>query len=162
MSSPATAILQALETLEVPATGVSGIGVDLVDVTMLEGFMTAGRDALLGEAWTDLEQREAEEAPERLAARWAVKEAVMKALGLGLGDVHPLDIEVVRGVNGAPAVRLRASASEAARQVGVESVHVSMSHEQGWAVGFAVAAPKSCEHCAELSNVETKGGTDDR
>ena len=155
----AATILRALKTLEVPAAGVTGVGVDLVDVTMLEGLMTSGWDAFLGVAWTELEQRDAEGAPERLAARWAVKEAVMKALGLGLGDVDPLDIEVVRGVSGAPAVRLRASAAEAARQVGVENVHVSMSHEQGWAAGFAVVAPKLCEHCAELSNVETKGGT---
>ena len=143
MTSPDIAILRALQKLIVPSSGVAGIGVDLVDVGVMEGLLTSGQQPFLDTGWTDGEQRDTEGEPDRLAARWAAKEAVMKALERGLGDVDPLDIEITRGSNGAPVVLLRDSAAEAAELAGVERVHVSMSHEQGWAVAFAVAAPRS-------------------
>lgn len=142
MTSPSVAILGALEGALSASLEVAGVGVDLVDVAILEDLLTSGQDVMLDTAWTGIEQQDADGVPERLAARWAAKEAVMKALGRGLGDVDPLDIEVVRGNGGAPEVRLRGSAAEVADQSGVVSVHVSMSHEQGWAVGFAVAVPR--------------------
>lgn len=147
MTYPDAAILQALKKLSVPSSGIAGIGVDLVDVGVMRGLMASGQKPFLDTGWTTGEQRETEGEPERLAARWAAKEAVMKALGRGLGDVDPLDIEITRGSNGAPVVLLLDSAAEAAELAGVERVHVSMSHEQGWAVAFAVAVPRSCAKC---------------
>ena len=63
----------------------------------------------------------------------------MKALGRGLGDIDPLDIEVARLHSGALEVRLHDSAATAAERVGARQVHVSISHDQGWAVAFAIA-----------------------
>lgn len=143
MTYPDAAILQALKKLIVPSSGIAGIGVDLVDVGVMKGLMESGQKPFLDTGWTSGERRETEGEPERLAARWAAKEAVMKALGRGLGDVDPLDIEITRGSNGAPVVLLRDRAAEAAELAGVERVHISMSHEQGWAVAFAVAVPRS-------------------
>lgn len=147
MTYPDKAILQALKKLIVPSSGITGIGVDLVDVGVMQGLMASGQKPFLDTGWTNSEQRDTEGEPERLAARWAAKEAVMKALGRGLGDVDPLDIEITRGSNGAPVVLLRDSAAEAAELAGVERVHVSMSHEQGWAVAFAVAVPRPPAKC---------------
>ena len=163
MVSPAAAIVKALNALKVPSFGVTGIGVDIVDIAILQGLLTTGGEAFVDAAWTEVEQRDAADTPERLAARWAAKEAVMKALGRGLGDVDPLDVEVVRAISGALEVRLRDSAAEAAQQADVGSVHVSMSHEQGWAVGFAIATSRSCEECSEDHQLaQTERGTDDR
>ena len=139
MSSPAAALDKARSGLDEQATGLLGIGVDLVDVGSFRELLESGEAAFVEAAWTDTEQRDAEGSPESLAARWAAKEAVMKALGRGLGDIDPLDIEVARLHSGALEVRLHDSAATAAERVSARHVHVSISHDQGWAVAFAIA-----------------------
>lgn len=158
MMSPAASLITALEAITLAPRDVSGVGVDLVDVKALEALLACGRSGFLNMGWTDVEQRDAGSNPERLAARWAAKEAVMKALKRGLGDVDPLDIEVATHSRGAPVVRLRGSAARAAEQAGVETIHISMSHEDGWAVAFAVAAPRSTDRFSEVTGKNaTKG-----
>ena len=163
MTAPSMAAARALDELNARSMS-TGVGVDLVDVGMLKELLCSGRAAFLDTGWTETEQRDARGSPERLAGRWAVKEAVMKAFGRGLGDIDPRHIEVVVGSNGAPEVRLHGSAVVAAQQAGVETVKVSMSHEQGWAVGFAVAEPPRCGHCSAIKNQaqDYKGNADDR
>lgn len=125
--------------------GVIGVGVDLVDVESFARLLRSGGDAFISTAWTELEQQDAERSIERLAARWAAKEAVMKALGRALGDVDPLDVEIARVSTGALEVRLHHSASIAAERVGAGCLHVSISHEQGWAIAFAVSTRRHRE-----------------
>ena len=163
MTAPSIAAARALDELNACSMS-AGVGVDLVDVGMVQELLNSGGSAFLNTGWNETEQRDASGSPERLAGRWAVKEAVMKALGRGLGDIDPLHIEVVTESSGAPGVRLRDSAATAAQQAGVETVKVSMAHEQGWAVGFAVAAPPRCGHCSEIENQaqDNKGNADDR
>ena len=73
-----------------------------------------------------------------LAARFAAKEACMKALGVGLGDgVSFQDVEVVRPEEGRPVLRLRGYAEARAKSLGARSVHVSLTH--GLATAAAVA-----------------------
>lgn len=74
-----------------------------------------------------------------LAARFAAKEAVMKALGCGLGPVGWRDIEVQRGPGGRPQVRLEGAAARLANEKGVERIHLSLSHDGGIAIACAVA-----------------------
>jgi len=76
---------------------------------------------------------------ERLASRWAAKEAVLKSLGSGLWQVPLRDIVVRKGRDGRPEVSLRGKAQELAASLGVTGVQVSMSHEHEYAVAFAVA-----------------------
>ena len=163
MTAPSKAAARALDELSACPMS-AGVGVDLVDVGMLKELLKSGGSAFLDTGWTEAEQRDVVGSPERLAGRWAVKEAVMKALGRGLGDIDPLHIEVVTVSSGAPEVRLRDSAAAAAQQAGVETVRVSMAHEQGWAVGFAVAAPPRCGRCSAIENQvqDNKGNADDR
>lgn len=143
MTSPAHSITQALGASALPSIDVAGVGVDLVNVGMLATLLASGGSTFLDTVWTDTEQREAGGTPERLAARWAAKEAVMKALGRGIGDVDPLEVEVAHNHLGAPVVRLYGSAARAAEFAGVETVHVSISHDEGWAVAFAVGSRPS-------------------
>jgi holo-[acyl-carrier protein] synthase len=63
------------------------------------------------------------------AARFAAKEATMKALGTGWSDgVGWMDIEVVSGPNGAPALQLHRRALERLREIGATKAHVSLTH----------------------------------
>ncbi len=74
------------------------------------------------------------------AARFAAKEATMKALGLGWGRrIGWLDIEVVRGEDGRPTVRLHGKGEVAAAAVGAARLHLALSHTRDVAVAQVVA-----------------------
>lgn len=116
-----------------------GAGIDLVNLATFASLHSTGGRAFLDNGWTNAEQHDAEGSPERLAARWAAKEAVMKALRCGLGDLDPLDIEILTEPDGAPRVALHRNALAAATALGVARWHVSLSHEDGWAAAVAIA-----------------------
>jgi holo-[acyl-carrier protein] synthase len=63
----------------------------------------------------------------------------MKALRSGLGDLDPLDIEILTEPSGAPDVVLHRNALAAAAALGIVRWHVSLCHEDGWAAALAVA-----------------------
>lgn len=113
---------------------VLGVGVDLVDV---ERFTRAvlRTPRLLDRVLTEAEQTVRR--PERLAARFAAKEALAKALGAprGLGW-H--DAEVVAEPSSRPRFLLRGTVAEAAARLGVTSWHLSLSHDAGLATAFVV------------------------
>jgi holo-[acyl-carrier protein] synthase len=115
------------------------IGVDLIDieriVRMLERFPDRFRHRIL----TDAEQRYCRRKPERIAGRWAAKEAVSKVLGLGVRGVGWREIEVLPNWAGAPQVRLHRRALARAEALRLEELTVSISHERAMAVAVAVA-----------------------
>jgi holo-[acyl-carrier protein] synthase len=76
---------------------------------------------------------------EGLAARFAAKEAVMKALGVGLGRFPLRDVEVTRSPSGAPSLRLHGQAAAVAAEQGVSAWHLSLSHTRRLAHAVAVA-----------------------
>lgn len=135
--------IAAIETAWSAAAGsfgaTAGVGLDVVETAALENLITAGGAAFLDAAWSTREQHDADGAAERLAVRWAAKEAVMKALQCGLGDLEPLDIEIRTSADGSPSVVLHGNARAAASALDVKGWHVSLCHEQGWAVAIAVA-----------------------
>ena len=124
---------------------VVGVGVDLVEVERVAGAV-ARQPTMLARLFTEDERaviergRSAEASARSLAGRFAAKEAVMKSLGVGLGEVDFGDIEVVGGRGAAPQVALHGRAAERARQLGVVEVVLSMSHDAGMAIALAVAA----------------------
>ncbi|MCY4068498.1 MAG: holo-ACP synthase [Acidimicrobiaceae bacterium] len=140
MTAPNRSIVQALESLNSEFACVAGVGVDLVNVDTLKRLLASNLSPFLDMAWTSVEQRDAADDPERLAARWAAKEAVMKSLGRGLGDVDPLDVEILHDHGGRPIARLHGAAASTAEQAGVEDIYISMAHEDGWAIAFAVVS----------------------
>lgn len=76
---------------------------------------------------------------EYLAGRFAVKEAALKALGVGLArNLRLTEIETVSLSSGAPRVTLRGKVSELAKRIGVRQVRVSISHEHGFVVAFVM------------------------
>lgn len=134
-----TSVWNASITSITSGAATTGAGIDMVDVTLFASLHDAGGAAFLANGWTSAEQDDAHGSVERLAARWAAKEAVMKALQRGLGDLDPLDIEILTVPDGSPHVVLRRNARAAATALGVTGWHVSMCHEDGWAVALAIA-----------------------
>ena len=63
----------------------------------------------------------------------------MKCLGAGVGDVDPIDIEILKLASGAPRIFLRGRAAEIAEGLNLKAWHVSITHEAGWAAAIAVA-----------------------
>lgn len=116
-----------------------GIGVDLVSVLELSAMLDASDSTFRDMCWTAAEQEACHGSVERLAARWAAKEAVMKALGHGIGEIDPLDIEVVGAEGERPSIDLHGSAERFALALGPTDWALSMSHESDFAIAFVVA-----------------------
>lgn len=121
---------------------IRGIGVDIVEVPRVERAVTRWGDAFLGRVFTDAERRHAGSAPgafQRLAGRFAAKEAVMKALGLGWRSMAWRDIEIGTDALGKPLVRLSGRAAAAAARLGAGAWLVSISHTRHLAVAQVLA-----------------------
>ena len=121
--------------------GVSGIGIDAVELPRFRRVLER-RPKIVGRVFTAGEQAYAETAADaapHLAARFAAKEAVLKALGVGIGAVGWRDIEVVRTTAGAPSLVVRGRAAALAEQRGIVRWHVSLSHTDTVAVASVVA-----------------------
>ena len=119
-----------------------GVGVDVVDVARFT--LALGRRPRMAERlFTDRERLDSAGRPERLAARFAAKEAVLKALGSGLGDAPLRGIEVQRRPSGAPVIVLHDEALALARAKGVGEWHVSMSHTDTTATAFVIASSEA-------------------
>lgn len=114
-------------------------GVDLVDVQRIADLAEAGGAAYLDTVWTEAEQNYCAGQAERLAGRWAAKEATMKALGLGFPQLGFLDIEVLGELGHAPYLRLRNRAAATASGLGLTDWSVSISHERHLAVALVIA-----------------------
>ena len=119
---------------------IIGIGIDVVPVERFAASLdrTPGlRDRL----FTHAEQHTPSGTPrtaESLAARFAAKEALAKALGAP-GDLRWHDAEVMVGAHGRPHLEVRGSVAGRAAQLGVSSWHVSLSHDGGIASAVVVA-----------------------
>lgn len=120
-------------------TVVPRCGVDLVHIGTLADLVDSGSPTFATTCWTESELSECAGAPRRLASRWAAKEAVMKALGLGIGQMAPTDIEVRTDPGGAPRITLHGPAAARARALGVNQVAVSLSEDADYAIAFVVA-----------------------
>lgn len=119
-----------------------GVGVDIVDVERF-GIVIHRRPAILNRLFTDRERTDAHGRPERLAARFAAKEAVLKTLGVGIGAAPWRCIEIHRDASGAPSVRLHGVAATLATSRGVGSWHLSMSHTKLTAAAFVIASAET-------------------
>ncbi|HEY5032383.1 MAG TPA: holo-ACP synthase, partial [Actinomycetes bacterium] len=113
---------------------ILGVGVDVVDIARFEGII-ARRPGLLERLFTPAERGLA---PASLAARFAAKESVAKALGAPAGLAWQ-DCEVVSASSGRPSLVLRGTVAAAAQALGIERWHLSLSHDAGIASALVVA-----------------------
>lgn len=120
---------------------VIGVGIDLVDVARFRDTLTR-TPALRERMFTPGERAYAEQAndpTERYAVRFAAKEAVMKAMGVGLGAFGFHDVEVLRADDGVPSLRVVSAAELLAVERGVIGWQLSLTHTATSAGAVVVA-----------------------
>jgi holo-[acyl-carrier protein] synthase len=120
---------------------ILGVGVDLTPVSRMAEAMERHPERLEARLFTDRERsycRARANAAQHFAARFAAKEAVLKALRVPPGlSWH--ELEVVSDEKGAPRLELHGEAARAARASGVERLHLSITHADDQALAFVVA-----------------------
>jgi holo-[acyl-carrier protein] synthase len=121
---------------------MKALGIDVVDTARIQRLYKQHQERFTGLVLTEREAQ-AVSSEKRfiafLAGRWAAKEAVMKALGKGIGDVSFTEIEILREESGAPSVVLHGRALDYAQAKGLTGWHVSISHERNVTVAVAAA-----------------------
>jgi len=118
-------------------------GVDIIEVSRLDEVIIRHHDRFFHRCFTAQELIEAEGRTPALAARFAAKEAVAKALGCGIGDVSWKDIEILRDHQRRPEVVLHGPAKKLAKRLGLIEWSVSLSHTHEHAMALVVAAGPS-------------------
>ncbi|MDH4164313.1 MAG: holo-ACP synthase [Nitrospirota bacterium] len=120
---------------------IVGIGVDLVKIERIEKA-GSGHPGFLERVFTQRERdycNRQKYPAQHYAARFASKEAVLKAFGTGLSaGMKWTDIEVLHGEGGGPIVNISGAAKDLADLKGVKQIMLSYSHDEGYAVAHAV------------------------
>ena len=120
---------------------ILGIGVDLTPVSRMQRAFDAHPERLEARLFTDGERaycRKKAHAAQHFAARFAAKEALLKALHVPEG-LRWHELEVVNDGDGAPTFKLTGNAAAAATQLGVRKLHLSITHADDAAMAFVVA-----------------------
>ena len=122
---------------------ILGLGTDLIGIARIRGVVERHGHVFLDRTYTAEEQAYAQAAKdpaERLAARWAVKEATMKALGTGWAQgVRLTDIALLPATEQRPPrLVLTGVAAEVAARLGATRHHASVSHSDGLAVAVVI------------------------
>ena len=113
-------------------------GIDMVEVWRIREARERFGERFLNRIYTEEEQRTSRMRDPELAARFASKEAVMKALGTGVRGVGWKDIEIVPMRGGKPEVRLHGRAKEVAERIGLTDLAVSQTHSIEYAMSIVV------------------------
>ncbi len=118
---------------------IAGIGTDIIEIARVE---KAATPAFLKRVYTEREQAycEARGAGKYASygARWAGKEAVLKAFGTGLRRGSLLDIEILNDELGCPRVQLSGYFEQLAREMGISRIWLSLSHARDYATAQCV------------------------
>lgn len=114
-------------------------GIDIIEIERIRRVIQRHGEAFLRRIYTATELTEADGNASSLAARFAAKEAVSKALGCGIGPVSWQEIEICRGPANRPLLRLYGAAASLSASLGLNEWSLSLSHSQEYAVAVAVA-----------------------
>ncbi len=119
---------------------ILGIGIDIIEVARIsksiqrKGF----KEKIFSKLEIDYCEKKANMA-ERFAARFAAKEAFLKALGTGLRSGMAFnEIEVVNDEQGKPSIRTLGVTSQTIKEMGIKTIHLSLSHTKKMAVASVV------------------------
>jgi holo-[acyl-carrier protein] synthase len=114
------------------------VGIDLVDVRRIREVLARHPERFQSRHFTPAECAQCRAEPQRLATRWAAKEAAAKALGTGIGAVGWQEIEVLCDARGEPALRLHGEAAQRAALLGIGQWKVSLTHTNEQAAAVVV------------------------
>jgi holo-[acyl-carrier protein] synthase len=119
------------------------VGTDLVRVATVRDAIAAHGERYLQRVFTPREVEDCRMAgvvdPQRLAARFAAKEATLKALRAGDAAIPWPAVEVLRDPTGFPALALHGAAADLAARQGIAQLEVSLTHEEEYAAAVVVA-----------------------
>ncbi len=115
------------------------IGIDIIEISRIEQAIARWGDRFLKRVFTGREIELYRKHPSSLAARFAAKEAVMKALDAANKGIGFRDIEVLAGPSGKPLLQLYGSAQKLAAELGITDFTVSLSHSRSYAVAMTLA-----------------------
>jgi len=121
---------------------LKGVGVDLVSIERVGRVYDRYPEKFLQRVFAAAEIREVAQvplSPASLAARFAAKEAVLKALGCGIGLAGLSEVEIVRKAGQKPTVKLHGEAYRLAAEQGISGIELSLTHEPPFACAIAAA-----------------------
>ena len=121
---------------------IIGIGLDLVSIPRIRSITERWQDQFLTRLFTQAERdycfRRAVPYPS-LAARFAAKEAMLKALGTGwTGGIRWVDIQVINDATGKPTAQVSGRVKDVMARLGATAIHLSLSHEADYAIAEVV------------------------
>lgn len=131
-------VLSRVETIA-KGMGLERVGFDAVHIPTWRRCLEVGGDALLRRTYTAAEVAFCRTEIDRLAARFAAKEAILKVLGTGLTGVGMNEVEVVTEPSGRPGVRLHCNAQSIAESLRLRDFQLSLCHEVEYAFAIATA-----------------------
>ncbi|HEY96177.1 MAG TPA: holo-[acyl-carrier-protein] synthase [Dehalococcoidia bacterium] len=118
-------------------------GVDIIEIARIRKMVKRWGKRFLDRIYTDIELRICNGKPERLASRFAGKEAVMKALGTGARGISWREIEIASETSGKPVVNLYGKARAKAESIGLNELAISLSDSREYSVAFVIGELKS-------------------
>ena len=121
---------------------IAGVGVDLVMIDRVDKILRRHPKRFLSRIFTGAELALIAQRPalaRAAAARYAGKEAVLKAIGCGIGLAALKDVQILAPPGRKPEVRLSGDAARLARAKGISGIELSMTHEPPFAAAIAVA-----------------------
>ncbi len=125
-------------------------GIDLVDCPRIEEMVARHGERFVQRIFTAAEQAYAEANKnkiEKLAGRFAAKEAILKLVGTGWrGKIAWTDIEIINNSSGQPEVTLGGEVEKIADKLGIKHISVSITHTANFAIASAVALTQSNEN----------------
>jgi holo-[acyl-carrier protein] synthase len=114
------------------------IGVDIIEISRIQKAVDRWGERFLKRIYTEPELKLCRRKSASLAARFASKEAVMKALGTGIKGVSWKEIETLSEPSGKPFINLHGKALSRASSLGLATMAISLSHSREYAVAFVV------------------------
>lgn len=118
------------------------IGVDIIEIARVEKAIARWGEIFLQRVYTDHELKLCRKRLSSLAARFAGKEAVVKALGAKSRGIGWREIEILSDSSGKPLVRLYGNAQNQANDLGLDNLAISLSHSKEYAIAFVTGETK--------------------
>jgi len=126
-------------SLQPPSPAPLSVGVDVIEIDRIAGVVDRWGETFLRRVYTPAELRHCRGRVSELAARFAAKEAISKALGTGIRGLTWRDMEVLPDPLGKPLVTLHGGALARAHALGLTYFAISLSHARDYAVAMVVA-----------------------
>ncbi len=117
-------------------------GIDIIEIARIQRAIERWEERFLRRVYTEPELKLCHKKPSSFAARFAGKEAVMKALGTGTKGISWREIEILAEPSGKPLVYLYGKAREKAEDLGLDKLDISLSDSKEYAIAFVIGETK--------------------